>query len=672
MIVAGAMGGEGYPDCTNSLTISLRRRPASNRRAITAIAATTAVVLATGGIPGAVLRPISYDLGPLAPGNQGLRRDGTLLVKVRTAGGGALIDGAEVRAYALLDDVSYLADVRRTDKAGSALIKGLPDGVVWVVADAPGRARASTRLVVDAERREITMALEEEHRIDVVVKDDGDAPIAAVDVEVLSAADPLPVGARSGGDGIAHVARLSAGPWRVTARAAGYEEGSARATNDGDILAITLRKLGSFSVHVVGDGDKAVARARVLVAGAMLWPPRAAETNAAGDVRIGGLAAGVYALRASSGDLVSTIDLGIALGRGEQKSVVLKVARGYWIGVRVTDGDTEDAVGIRSARVTLAEGGLSPFPIEATTDLHGGSRLGPIAAGAATLSVRADGFVPRGIALPDLPPADVRVGLVRAGVLAGRVVDERGFPIDGATIEIVGTDPNGGPILDDPRRASFQAAHFDAMLGGPTPLMPAGQLGVMPGPVPPIPQSGMASGAIPPQLASLHGATTEVEPWVTRSDGTFRAAPASPGRLRAIVRHPQYIEAESDVVTLAPGGEAQVDVVMQAGGALEGRVFDANDRPVEGARILVSAAHGSLERATRTASDGTFAFAALPDAVSLTTSLDESTDQPDIRLSIIIPARGRKEVTIRLPEPRRPLAVNVTDERAFPIGTAQV
>ena len=37
-------------------------------------------------------------------------------------------------------------------------------------------------------------------------------------------------------------------------------------------------------------------------------------------------------------------------------------------------------------------------------------------------------------------------------------------------------------------------------------------------------------------------------------------------------------------------------------------MLDPHDRPVDGARIVVSALRGSLERTTRTASDGTFAF----------------------------------------------------------------
>jgi hypothetical protein len=412
--------------------------------------------------------------------------------------------------------------------------------------------------------------------------------------------------------------------------------------------------------------------ARVAVAGAMLWPARYADADVRGDVRIGGLAAGMYALRATQGDLVSPIELGVLLSRGEEKAVTLQLAPGRWVGVRVTDGDADDAEPIVAARVTLAEAGISPFPIEATTDAKGRARLGPIAPGSATLSARADGFVPRSaVPIPDRPPPETRVALVRAGVLTGRVVDARGYPVDGATIEIVGTDPTGAPIFDDPRRARFQSAHFDAVLGGPTMLVPAGQLGVMPGPVPPIPHEGAPVGraGLEPVPGPAQGYE---EPWVTRDDGTFRASPASPGRVRAIVHHPQYVEAESEVVTLAPGGEAHVDVVMHAGGSLEGRVLDAHDRPVESARVFVSATHGSLERTTRTASDGTFAFAALPEEVSLTAGVDDDDQQPDVRMTLSIPEAGKKEVTVHLPEPRDPLEVTVVDERDWPVDAAQV
>ena len=641
-------------------------------RVLRAIAMVVLVVLAVGGIPGSSLRPVLRDLTTPPVPSDVKDRDGVLDVTVHDGAGGPPLAGARVSALALIEGRAYLADARETSASGVVHLTGLPRGEAWVLADAPHKARGSTRLVIEPAPRAVAIDLSPEHAIDVAVKDELGEPVADAELEVSAQADPLPVGARTAADGVAHVGRLGAGPWRVVARAPGFEEASERATRDGELVNLVVRKLATIVVRVVGPGGEAVADARVAVAGAMLWPARSAQTDAEGGVRISGLAAGMYALRATSGDRVSPIELGVLLGRGEEKGVVLHLGPGRWVSVRVTDGDADDAPPVAAASVTLAEQGVSPFPIEATTDAKGLARLGPIAPGSATLGVQADGFVPRGAVLvADPPPPQTHVALVRAGILTGRVVDARGYPVDGATIEIVGTDPAGAPIFDDPRRASFRAAHFDATLAGPAPLVAHGELGVMPGPVPPIPHEGSSMPRADLAPPSTPARSVE-EPWVTHADGTFRVGPASPGRVRAIVRHPQFVEAQSDLVTLLPGGEAHVDVVLHEGGTLEGRVLDAHDRPVEGARVVVSATHGTLERSTRSASDGTFAFAALPDEVSLTAGVDEDDAQPDVRTTVRIPEGGKKELVVHLPEPREALAVTVVDDRDRPVDAAQI
>jgi Carboxypeptidase regulatory-like domain/PDZ domain len=81
---------------------------------------------------------------------------------------------------------------------------------------------------------------------------------------------------------------------------------------------------------------------------------------------------------------------------------------------------------------------------------------------------------------------------------------------------------------------------------------------------------------------------------------------------------------------------------------------------------------GTLERTTRTATDGTFAFAAMPDEVSLTAGVDDDDSQPEARVLVAIPEGGKKEVTVRLPEARDPLPVTVVDQRDWPVDAAQV
>jgi hypothetical protein len=644
------------------------------RRALRVAAVVLLVVLSVGGIPGAPARPRTYYLLP-AVADDKRDRDGTVDVTVRSIEDGSAsspIAGAYVRALTIVGDRAYRAGERDSDGRGRARLSSLPRGETWILVDAPGRARGSAHLALDAAPRSIAIDLAPGHVLDVLVRDELGAPMPQAEIEVLASSDPLPIGSRTGQDGRAHVDRLGVGPWRVAARVPGYEETTARASHDGEESVLVLHKLGAIAIHVLGPDDLPAAGAKVAVAGAALWPPRMASTDDHGDLRMSGLQAGTYALRATRDDTVSAIDFDVALARGDEKQVVLRLARGRFVDVRVTDGDALDAPGIAAARVTLAEGGLSPFPLEATSDRSGRARLGPIGPGAATLGVRAEGFVARGaVAAPDPRASEARVALVRAGVLTGRVLDARGEPIAGATIEIAGTDSMGGPIFDDPRRANFQAAHFDAMLSGPSPLVPAGELGVVPGSVPPIPNAVSARAFAQPSLPGTGASARDAEPWVTRADGTFRAAPASPGRVRAIVRHPQYVVGVSDLVTLAPGGDAHVDVVMREGGALEGRILDAHDRPIEGARVDVSGTRGTLERTTRTAGDGSFAFVALPDAITLTAGAPDA-DQPEVRMALAIPDGGRKEVTIVLPEPREALAVTVVDERGWPVDAAQV
>src|SRR5206468_3172953 len=134
----------------------------------------------------------------------------------------------------------------------------------------------------------------------------------------------------------------------------------------------------------------------------------------------------------------------------------------------------------------------------------------------------------------------------------------------------------GMPIDEDPQRISFREAHFTAALAGPTPLIPAGELGVMPGSVPPIPHGPNAiPGGVslaPGGALSAPSKVAAVEPWITGRDGAFEAKPIPPGRVRVLVTHPQYVEAMSELVTLAEGKDAKVDVVLSRGGTVEGTV----------------------------------------------------------------------------------------------------
>jgi hypothetical protein len=574
----------------------------------------------------------------------------------------APIAAASVRVLSIQDDRAYLAGAARTDARGTAQIRSLPAGETWILAEGEGTARASTRVVLDAEPRNVKLRLEPAQTLGIAVVDDGGAAVSDATVEVASG-DPLPFSGRTDGGGQATFSRLARPPWSVRVRAAGFEAATQTVPKTGtQPIKIALRRLGFVDVNAVDMDGAPIGQATLLVAGSALWPARRTLTDAAGHAKIADLPRGIYDFRAVRADLVSSGETSVSLGRGESKSVTLTLVRGRRVTVRVTDGEEEGAPPVPSASLVLAEGGLSSFPLEAKTDEKGTATLGPIGSGDAFLSAQAEGFVPRtGVAVPAGGSPAVRIALARGATLVGEVIDARGYPVDGASIEVVGSTSSGEPIDESPERAAFRAAHFSWALTGPRDLVPAGELGVVRGPIPGIPRLGQA-----PRPSAA------VEPWVTRDDGTFRAFPIPPGRVRALVRHPAYVEGASDFVQLKPAGEGHVRIVLRAGGTLEGRILDDRRQPLAGARVDVAATKGSLQRTTFSAKDGSFAFAALPGDIVLSVGRPEAMDDIALRTSVTIKEGERKEIELVLPGAREPVTVEIIDDGGAAIDGAQV
>ena len=665
-------------------------------RIIAALALLACCCFVVGLFDVALSRPVVAAYAPPLP-EQARDRDARLVVEVTegmdlplscldgedSAGGRAACDptavrenapgvaGATVRVFWVSRDRYYLAAVQRTDADGRVELAGLPRGRVWVLAEAPGRARASTQLALGAKPRSVALALPRAYELRVTVHDEAGQGIPRATV-LVTASDPLPYGHLTDGAGVAGFVRLPPAPWIVKASAPGYESVT-RAGIRGD-TTIVLRNLGSLEVRVKGPGGQPVSGAAVTIAGSSLWPARRVDTDHTGSARIAGLLAGVYDLRAHHADLVSETLLGLTLERGARETVTLQLQPGRMIAVLVTDGPGEDALVIPGADVVLAEGGLSSFPLRGRTGADGMVVLGPIAPGPATVGARATGFVARGaVSLPEEIEGPVRLALLRGATLRGTVVDSRDYPVDGASIEVIGSDTYGYPIAETPTLLAFRQTHFAWALSGPVPLLPAGELGVMPGPVPPIPPPGGAFGTgWTGGAAALADTPESFAPWVTRADGTFRAYPVTPGRVRALVRHPDYVEAVSKAVSLSPGGVADVKVVLTAGGSLEGRILDPRGFPAAGARVDVISVAGTYERTTLTAQDGTFAFAAVPSEVWISVAHPDDLSTIVVRELAAVKEGERTEVELTLPEPREPVRIRVRDDDEQPVDRAQV
>lgn len=604
-------------------------------------------------------------------------RDAKLAVNV-TDPEGARLAGAEVRVISVIDGRAYVAATATTDGGGALEQPGLPRGEAWILVEAPGRQRASVRVFLAGSPLAIDVVLRRARALVVEVIDEQDRPLEGATIE-LSTQDPLPFGGTTDAFGRVSLGRLAAPPWTLIASAKGHE--TVRRTlpsgQAGDAaFRVVLRKLGVLSVSVKREDGTPAEGATVLVSGPTLWPARKTEASSLGIANIAGLPAGSYEVVALGHDTISKTE-NVPMLRGEDRAITLTLTAGRRITTKIIDAEGDEAtpVVIEGASVVLVEDGISPFPREGKTAADGTVTLGPIVSGRATVSAVAPGFVARSaVKVPNELDGPLVIALARGGTVRGEVRDTKGFAIEGASIEIIGTDIGGMPIDETPENAALRATHFAFALGGPRPLIPMGELGVTVGPVPGIPRPGEGPPAqIVGESAGGVGANTIIrEGWATRADGHFRATPVPPGRVRALVRHPGYVENVSDPVSLAPGKEAVVKVVLSAGGSLRGRVKTANGQPVAGARVEVAAVHGSLSRSTLTSEDGSYWFAALPGQITVSLCRPEAIDRVVVHKAVTIREDTREELDLVLPAPRDTVVVRVTDDRRSPLDNVQV
>lgn len=407
--------------------------------------------------------------------------------------------------------------------------------------------------------------------------------------------------------------------------------------------SITLSIAAQLAGVVVDPSGAPVDQARVVLAGSGVWPPREVETDASGRFAWPNVPAGIYELRASHGNWVGTPRGGIVVGpHAPTPFVRLQLIQGA-----ILTGNVHDEAGapIGDAEILVLEEAISLLPRAAASGATGAFTVMGLLPQEHVVRVFAEGFVPFQTE-HDPREGVLEVTLQRAASLAGRVVDHLGHPVASATVEVV----------DDAPHASLRFADlFAVQRAGPVPLTSDGALGVTLGEIPPIP---LDVTSVPRQLTGQ--ATTD-------ASGAFVVTGITPGRVRLRVSAPSYAPLSTQSFTLRPGEEREgVELVLQPGTLIEGRVVDAADFPVANVIVELRVA-GQPAESTMSASDGTFTFQAGRGNVTLTAS---PPGLPAVRVRVELQDVERQAVTLRLTATLHTLRGRVFDLDELPVAGA--
>ncbi|MBK9037161.1 MAG: carboxypeptidase regulatory-like domain-containing protein [Myxococcales bacterium] len=389
----------------------------------------------------------------------------------------------------------------------------------------------------------------------------------------------------------------------------------------------------------VTDGGQAVEGATVAIDSDTLFGSRTATSGADGRFAFDGLPEGSYRVWAWRGDRAARAVRVPRLGRGPFADVALALEPAATVRGRVIDRQTGGGV---AAAVTITAETGDEARRHVRTDPYGGFEAEGIPPGRWTASAWAPGWIMGGTIDFTAGRGDVVIELVPGGVAEGVVVDAAGAPVAGAVVSAIGRGAGGVEIsavaLDEHLRRALglalrPAASGDVPIGGDARFLPRGELGVMLGPIPFAPPPGAARTTVsiltdvdPSVDPSTAVAPIPVDPayvptWTTGADGRFRLTGIPAGSFTLVADATGYATARGPVTTFALGQVvAGVELVLERGVMVAGRVTDQRGTPVAGAIVRftpadATGARGVVEAATD--ADGRYRVGPLAGAVAV-------------------------------------------------------
>lgn len=371
-----------------------------------------------------------------------------------------------------------------------------------------------------------------------------------------------------------------------------------------------------------------------------------ASTRSDGSFRIGGLLPGqTYKVTASHEDFASAeVPADSSTPGRSAREIRIVLSRGVAASGRVVDAEGAPVAGAELTLLPAWEGGsITEHPsllfdsakIETASGPTGAFRFPHLSPGRVHLRVRREGFSTasvRGIEIPDRP-GEVDLGEVRlepGAVIEGVVTDERGAPVEGAMVmsfqiglgmnmdeqhatmtELleapIQTGPDGRFRIED----QVRGRRFDLTVIHPS--YPKAEVAGVEAPTPePLrirlraPRS-LAGRVVDPEGRPVpHAEISKVElaasslgvevGWnaddanaETDEGGRFRLTGLSPGDLSLTVQAPGYRIKKVDRVRIPEDRDAPpIEISLEVGAVLEGRVLDARGNSVAGASVSAS------------------------------------------------------------------------------------
>ena len=196
------------------------------------------------------------------------------------------------------------------------------------------------------------------------------------------------------------------------------------------------RGTASLVGRVFDETGGPVRGAIVSLAGSGFWPARSVRSDAQGRFDWPRVPAGVYELRVSKGPLVAPPVEGLILDAGGRRAFGIRLARGWSIRGRIVDGASEDPVA--GAEVTVATGALGLHTRSAASGSDGRFEVAGVVGSEQSLYIDADGYVLAGPIVHREGDPSVVVRLERGARISGRVVDEAGRAVEGASVRAFG------------------------------------------------------------------------------------------------------------------------------------------------------------------------------------------------------------------------------------------